>query len=157
MMRMMMVVLLGLTLHMASARAEWTEDYAAAAKTAADGNKYMLLNFTGSDWCGWCIRLDKEVFSQPAFKEYANEQFVLVKLDFPRDRALSEDVVQQNRELQAKYGVRGYPTIIVLSPSGELAGQTGYRPGGPEAYVEHLKELIAGHASASATPKPAAP
>jgi thioredoxin-related protein len=141
---MMMLMLAGFAL---ATRAEvnWSEDFPSASKAAAEQNKYMLLNFTGSDWCGWCIKLDNEVFSQDEFREYAEENFVLVKLDFPRKKQLSPGVVQQNHKLQEQYGVRGYPTILLLAPDGSLVQQTGYQPGGPAAYVEHLKGIIAGH------------
>lgn len=134
-----------------AARAElkWTDNFPDASKQAAAEGKYMLLNFSGSDWCGWCIRLDKEVFSQPEFQSYAAENLVSVELDFPRKKALSPGVVQQNEQLQAKFGVRGFPTILVLSPSGQLVQQTGYRPGGAEAYVEHLKQIIVDHQAAT--------
>lgn len=127
------------------AEVAWTEDYPAAAKQASEEGKYMLLNFTGSDWCGWCIKLDKEVFTQEVYENFAGENLVSVKLDFPRRKQLSPGVVAQNDELQNKFGVRGFPTIIILSPEGELVEQTGYRRGGPEAYVEHLQEIIAKH------------
>ncbi len=147
-----LILLVGLIASPTRGEVSWTEDYAAAAKSAADGGKYMLLNFTGSDWCGWCIRLDREVFTQTAYQEYAAENLISVKLDFPRSRELPEAVIAQNDALQEKYGVRGYPTILILSPSGDLVAQTGYRPGGPEAYVEHLKEIIARHGTAPPAP-----
>lgn len=121
----------------------WATDYAAAAKQAADSGKYMLVNFSGSDWCGWCIRLDKEVFSQKAFHDYATASLVPVLLDFPRDKAQSDAVKKQNEDLQQKYGVQGYPTVLILSSKGDLVAQTGYQPGGADAYVAHIKELIA--------------
>jgi thioredoxin-related protein len=99
-----------------------------------------MLDFTGSDWCGWCIKLKKEVFSQEAFQEYAESELVLVELDFPRNKLQSDELKAQNQALAQKYGVRGFPTIILLSPEGELIARTGYRPGGAEAYVAHLKE-----------------
>ena len=124
---------------------EWQTDFKKASEAAKESGKYMLLNFSGSDWCGWCIKLDNEVFSKAEFKTYAAQDLVLVMLDFPRRKPQSDELKKQNRELMEKYGVRGFPTIIVLSPTGELAGQTGYRPGGPEKYVEHLKGIIDAH------------
>ena len=105
----------------------------------------MILNFTGSDWCHWCIRLEREIFSKEAFKTYAGEKLVPVMLDFPRRKKQDAALVTQNRGLQAKYKIRGFPTVIVLNSDGELVGRTGYRPGGPEAYVKHLEEMIAPH------------
>ncbi len=145
--QVMLAVAVLMAVFTSATRAEvaWSEDFAEASKTAAEQEKYMLLNFTGSDWCGWCIKLDKEVFSQEAYEQFASENLVSVKLDFPRRKQLSPGVVAQNDQLQQKYGIRGFPTIIILSPEGERVEQTGYRRGGPEAYVEHLQEIIAQH------------
>lgn len=145
----MVMMLVGLA-HGARAELNWSEDFPAASKRAADEQKYMLLNFTGSDWCGWCIKLDNEVFSQTAFQDYANKELVMVKLDFPRRKQLSPGVVQQNDGLQEKYGVMGYPTILIVAPDGSTVERTGYQPGGPEAYVEHVKLIIENHRRASA-------
>lgn len=121
----------------------WETDFEKASAAAKESGKHMLLDFTGSDWCGWCIKLDKEVFSHDAFKKYAEKNLVPVKLDFPRKSKQSDAEKKQNKELAKKHEIRGYPTIIVLSPEGELVGKTGYKKGGPEAYVKHLQELIA--------------
>jgi len=123
--------------------AKWMTDFAVSKEKAAAEGKAMLLNFTGSDWCGWCIKLDEEVFSKKAFQDYASENLVLVEVDFPRGKRLPEEQLDKNYALAEKYGVRGYPTIVLLSSEGELLATTGYRRGGPELYVEHLKELLA--------------
>jgi protein disulfide-isomerase len=145
--QVMLAVAVLMAVFTSATRAEvaWSEDFADASSTAAEQGKYMLLNFTGSDWCGWCIKLDKEVFSQEAYEQFASENLVSVKLDFPRRKQLSPGVVAQNDQLQQKYGIRGFPTIIILSPEGDLVQQTGYRPGGPDAYIEYLQEVIAQH------------
>jgi protein disulfide-isomerase len=93
--------------------------------------------------CGWCIKLDKEVFSQKAFKDYAASELILVEVDFPQGKEQSGALKAQNEALAKKYGIRGFPTIVLLSPEGELIGNTGYRPGGAEAYVAHLKKALA--------------
>ena len=120
----------------------WTSDYDSALKKAKKENRHVLLDFTGSDWCGWCIKLHKEVFDTEAFQAYAKDNLVLVEIDFPRKKSLPEDVADRNRKLGQKFEVRGYPTIWILGPDGTPVGQTGYRPGGGEPYVTHLKELI---------------
>jgi protein disulfide-isomerase len=102
----------------------------------------MLLDFSGSDWCGWCVKLDKEVFSKPAFKTFAKTNLVCVLVDFPRQKPQSKKLKEQNAELARKYGIRGYPSVIVLSPEGDLVGKTGYQEGGPQKYVAHLQEMI---------------
>jgi len=123
----------------------WETDFAkASAKAKAEG-KYMLIDFSGSDWCGWCVKLDKEVFSKAAFKEYAKDNLVLVLADFPRDKSKqSAELQKQNNELKDKFGIRGFPTVYILSPEGKTVNQTGYQPGGPEAYVDYIKKIIAG-------------
>jgi len=120
----------------------WTEDYDAAKAQATEQDKDLLLDFTGSDWCGWCIKLVDEVFSKDAFKTYADDNFVLVELDFPRDKSKLSDATQaQNAKLKDQFGIRGFPTIILTDNQGRPYARTGYQRGGPEAYVEHLDEL----------------
>jgi len=123
----------------------WVTDFAAASETAKEEGKYMILNFTGSDWCGWCIKLDDEVFSKEAYRSYASENLVEVELDFPNKKKLPIETIQQNNELSDTYDIRGYPTILILSPEGEEVARTGYRPGGAEAYVDHLQSIIRRH------------
>ncbi len=123
--------------------AVWTTDYAEALRRAKDDGKLVMLDFTGSDWCGWCMRLDKEVFSTQEFKDYAAENLVLVKLDFPRNLTQSEAVKQQNNELLRKFGVRGFPTIVMLDATGNQVSQLGYQPGGPGPFIDQLKQLQA--------------
>jgi len=120
----------------------WLTDFDKAKEMAKEKDRHILIDFSGSDWCGWCIKLDKEVFQKEAFKDYANENLVLMLADFPRDKSgQSDDVQKQNKELAEKFGVRGFPTVFLLAPSGEIVAKTGYREGGPEAYVEHIKQL----------------
>lgn len=116
----------------------WTEDVAAAMETAKKENKDMLLDFTGSDWCVWCHRLDDEVFETDAFRKEAPKHFALVKLDFPNNREIPEKIQKQNREWQSKFGVRGYPTIILTDSQGRGYAQLGYQQGGAEAYLKTL-------------------
>lgn len=120
----------------------WKIDLDAALTEASDQNKHVLINFTGSDWCGWCIKLDKEVFEQAAFKQFADDELVLVKIDFPRRKKQSAELIAQNEKLLEKYGVRGFPTILLLSSEGELLAKTGYKAGGAEAYIKHIKDII---------------
>ncbi|HUF62717.1 MAG TPA: thioredoxin family protein [Verrucomicrobiales bacterium] len=121
---------------------EWLTDFKDASKRAREQNKAMLLDFTGSDWCGWCIRLKKEVFDEKEFQEYAKENLILVELDFPRTKELPGKVKEQNEQLSQEYGIQGFPTIVLLDSRGKLVGKTGYKEGGPQKYVEHLKELL---------------
>ena len=131
----------------ARADALWTDDFAEASRIAKAENRFMLLNFTGSDWCGWCIKLDKEVFSKSEFKKFAKEQLVCVTVDFPAQKKVSSKTAKQNDELKSTFAIRGYPTIILLNPLGEKIAQTGYKEGGAEVYVQHLRGLIEPHAA----------
>ena len=79
----------------------WSSDFAASMKLAADSKEDLLVDFTGSDWCGWCIKLNKEVFSLEPFKAGVKDKFVLVEVDFPKDESkLSEETRKQNEELK---------------------------------------------------------
>ncbi len=120
----------------------WETDLKKASSVAKDSGKYMLLDFSGSDWCGWCIRLEKEVFSQDAFKDFAEKNLVCVLVDFPSAKEQSKKLKQQNMDLAQKYDVKGYPTIIILSPDGKPVAKTGYLQGGPWEYARHLKQII---------------
>lgn len=119
----------------------WTDDYTKAQATAKAERKLVLLDFTGSDWCGWCMKLDREVFSTQAFRDYAKANLVLVQVDFPRRRALQKNVQDQNNQLAGKFGVNGYPTIIILNGEGKQVGKLGYMPGGPAAFIAALNRL----------------
>lgn len=121
---------------------QWMTDYAAAKKKAADAKKDLLLEFTRSDWCSRCMELSKEVFSKDAFTTGAEAKFVLVALDFPRDESkLRDGIKEQNAELARQYGIEEFPTIVLTDAEGRPYAQTGYEPGGPEAYLKHLDEL----------------
>lgn len=121
----------------------WYADFDEAMAAAKAQGKDLLVDFTGSDWCVWCHRLDGEVFSKEAFKQYAAENFITVALDFPQDPEIQAQVPnpERNDELQAEYGVRGFPTVLLMTPEGEVYGRTGYRPDGPEPYVEYLESV----------------
>jgi protein disulfide-isomerase len=113
----------------------WQTDFAAAKAAATQQNKYILLDFTGSDWCPYCIQMDKEVFDKPAFSSFA-DKVILVKLDFPRKGGQSAAEKSQNQELAKKYSIEGFPTYILLDASGkEVRRQVGYLEGGPEAFI----------------------
>lgn len=121
--------------------AEWLTDIDAAIKVASETGRPILVDFSGSDWCGWCIKLDKEVFSKKEFTDYAKENLVLLLVDFPKRKKLSASAKKKNDELAEKYGVRGFPTVLLLDEKGEVLGRSGYRRGGPAKYIEHIKTL----------------
>ncbi len=122
---------------------EWMENYEEAKKTAKEQDKLILADFTGSDWCGWCIKLKNEVFEKDEFKQWAGENVVLLELDFPRQKQLSQSLKEQNEALQKKHNIRGFPTIVFMTPSGDEIGRTGYQAGGPEAWTQSADEIIA--------------
>lgn len=124
--------------------ADWITDFEAAKAKAKAEDKPILVDFTGSDWCGWCIKLDKEVFTKASFTEYASENLVLLEIDFPSKKVKqSAELKAQNKAMAEKYGIKGFPTILLLDAEGKVIERTGYKRGGPEKYVEHLKSLLA--------------
>ncbi len=120
------------------ANTTWLTNFDQASKLAKSENKKLLLNFTGSDWCGWCIKLDNEVFSKAEFKQYAQQYYILVKLDFPKKEKLSAQLKKQNNALAKRYDVKGFPSIVVLTPSGKYYTKGGYVKGGPNAFIRSI-------------------
>jgi protein disulfide-isomerase len=122
----------------------WITSYEEGQQEAKANNKLVLLDFTGSDWCGWCILLDREVFSKPQFKEYASKNLVLVEVDFPKMKPLSEEIRRQNLSLAQRYQIQGFPTIVVLNGDGQVVGAFGYMKGGPDAVIAELEKMRKG-------------
>lgn len=117
----------------------WGTDLPGALNQARSDNKMVLLDFTGSDWCPWCIKFDHDVLSTDEFASYAKSKLVLVQLDFPRTKPQSDDLKQANAALAKRFNVDGYPTYVLLNPAGtELGRQVGYREGGPSAFIAEL-------------------
>lgn len=127
----------------------WYNDFFKAQEISKSSKKPIFAFFTGSDWCGWCHKLQREVFAKPAFKEWAQKNVVLLELDFPRYKQLPAEIAQQNQSLQQQFQVQGYPTIwmffanqdaktkqVNLAPMGSL----GY-PAGAEKGKEEVKFL----------------
>ena len=124
-------------------REGWTADFDAAKKQAATEKKDMMLDFTGSDWCPWCVKLDKEVFQQAAFTTGVKDKLVLVEVDFPHDKSKLSDATQaQNEKLREEFKPKGYPTIFLCDAGGKPYAQLGYEPDGPAKYVAHLNSLM---------------
>ena len=134
------IALAGLASSAFAAKEGWLDDLEKAKAKATTEGKRILLDFTGSDWCGWCKKLDAEVFSQQEFKDYAAKKLVLVEVDFPHGFKLPEATQKQNEALGKKYQIQGYPTVIVTSPSGVKKGQLGYMEGGPKAFIKALEK-----------------
>ena len=120
----------------------WLTNFEEAKKVAAEKNLPILADFSGSDWCHWCVKLDEEVFSKDEFKKYAKDNLVLFMADFPRRTKQAPDIKKQNEMLATGYGVRGFPTVLVLDSTGKQIAKTGYQAGGPAKYIEHIKGLL---------------
>lgn len=121
----------------------WLTDIDAARAAAKDDNRPILAYFTGSDWCGWCKKLDREILSKPEFHAYAQDHLVLLKLDFPRHTAQPPELSQANQTLAQRFHVRGFPTIVMLDKYGNEIGRTGYLAVTPTAYVNNLDKFAA--------------
>lgn len=147
--------MMGLVAAVAPAMAEmdWTSDLDAARQKAAAEGKALLLDFTGSDWCGWCIRLRKDVLSKPEFEAYAADKFVPVEIDVPQNPKFDAALRQRNQQLCEKYHVSGFPTVMVLTPEGQVAG--GFCGGRPnfEAVKPELDTAVANAAKLTAAEK----
>jgi protein disulfide-isomerase len=121
---------------------EWLTDVPAAVAKAKAENKMVLLDFTGSDWCGWCMKLKAEVFEKPAFIAYAKANFVMVELDYPHKTPQSDALKEANAALAKQYGISGYPTVIVLNGAGEQVDKTvGYISAGLPGYLDHFGKI----------------
>jgi protein disulfide-isomerase len=127
----------------------WENDMNKAIHFSIQEQKPLLLFFTGSDWCGWCMRLQKEVFETPEFENWAKNNVVLVELDFPRKIQQSSKIEKQNSELQQLFGVQGYPTVWFVNPTYndgkinlEKLGSTGYVAGGPSSWLAGSNKII---------------
>jgi protein disulfide-isomerase len=141
-MKKLLVTLLAATVlwQVNAAESTWLTDLPKAQAQAKTDNKIVLLDFTGSDWCGWCMKFKKEVFDTPEFQEYAAKNVVLVEVDFPNKKAQSDDLKKANAELKKQYKITGFPTLVVLDKDGKKIGeQVGYSEGGPKAFIAKLE------------------
>lgn len=128
---------------------EWNTNLEKAIEISKSTNKPLMLFFTGSDWCGWCKRLQAEVFFKPEFEKWAKEKVVLLELDFPRRTQLPQDLQNQNNQLGQFFGVQGFPTIWFVKASKidgkinfEKLGNTGYLAGGPQEWLKAADEIL---------------
>jgi thioredoxin-related protein len=130
-----------------SVRAEsaWTTDYKKAQEDAKVSHKLVLLNFTGSDWCGFCFQLDRAILSKPEFKDYASKNLILVEIDFPRRKAQSIELRKQNAQLAEQYQVEGFPTLVVLNGDGKTVWRyDGMYIGGIASFLAELDKVRKG-------------
>lgn len=147
------LLILFVTLGALTAQAQdlvWHTDVAKAVSLSEKTKKPLLMFFTGSDWCGWCMKLQKEVLKTPEFAKWANDNVILVELDFPRRTVQSDELKQQNAQLNQFFKVRGYPTVWFAkgtkTAEGKISfdalGSTGYVAGGPTAWLDGANKII---------------
>ncbi|MEZ5388141.1 MAG: thioredoxin family protein [Prosthecobacter sp.] len=129
-----------LTLNALAGKTGWDENYEKALGEAKESQKLVLLDFTGSDWCGWCMKLDDEVFSKSEFKKYAKENLVLVELDYPHGKRQTRKLQEQNAALKDQFKISGYPTLIVVDGDGKQVARWG---GYSANFFSELKEKVA--------------
>ena len=123
-----------------AAESTWLTDLPKAQAQAKAENKIVLMDFTGSDWCGWCIKFRKEVLNTPEFQAYAAKNVVLVELDYPNKKVQSADLKKANAALKTQYDIHGFPTLLVLNQNGkEIGRQVGFSQGGPAAFIAKLE------------------
>jgi thioredoxin-related protein len=126
----------------AQADPTWQTDYKKAQEEAKTNHRLLLVDFTGSDWCGYCIRFNREILSKAQFKDYASKNLVLLEVDFPRAKQQSASLRQQNEQLAQEYQIEGFPTIVVLNGDGRKVWRyDGYFPDGPDAFIAALEKL----------------
>jgi len=123
-----------------SSKITWITSVEKAQEIAAENNQVIFAFFTGKEWCGWCKKLDREVLTKEAFINYANENLVMLELDFPRGR---RDLPQSQIDLSRKFKVEGYPTVILMDADANFINRTGYQGMNPEAYIKHIERLLA--------------
>jgi protein disulfide-isomerase len=139
---LLLIAIIFLTTLGVAAAADWQTDYARALETAKAQNKQVLLDFTGSDWCGPCIEFKKRVFARPEFRSYADKNLILVEVDYPQRKKQSAELKKQNEKLAKQYGIdeKGYPTVVLLDPAGkivrEFTGYDGETPASLIAWIE---------------------
>ncbi|WP_133507557.1 thioredoxin family protein [Flavobacterium chryseum] len=128
---------------------KWYTDVKEAITVSNKENKPMLMFFTGSDWCGWCIRLQNEVLKTTEFQKWASDNVILVELDYPRRTPQAPEIKSQNNELQQAFGIQGFPTVFFTSAESKDGkinfkglGQTGYVAGGPSAWLAVAEGIV---------------
>jgi len=138
-------VLLGITLGFTGGTSDWLTDYSKATELAEKQNKYILLRFSGSDWCGNCIKLERKLFNDSAFLSLAKKSIVLLVADFPKKRKnrLSKELTQQNEQLAEKYNTKGaFPKTVVIDHNGNLIKVMQYPLNTVDEYIANIKTII---------------
>lgn len=121
----------------------WVTGWSKASGLAATAKKPILADFTGSDWCGWCIKLKQEVFATPEFTAWAKDTVVLLEVDFPRKTKLEAALAAENEALAKSSRIEGFPTIVFFDAAGKELGRLGYQPGGPKPWIAAADKILA--------------
>ncbi len=115
----------------------WYESYSDAVAEAEKNDKLILADFTGSDWCHWCVKLKQDIFEAPEFKAWASENVVLLELDYPKNGSQSPSIKEQNAMLKSRYNISSYPTVLLLDAAGNVRAKMGYERGkSPSQWVQ---------------------
>lgn len=122
--------------------ASWIMDYRTGLARARATGRPILLLFTGSDWCPWCQRLEREVFHTPAFTHWAAGHVILVMADFPQQTQLPAAIAGENEALAKRWGIDGFPTVLLLTPQEQVLGRLGYLPGGPTPWIRQANAVL---------------
>lgn len=147
--RILFILLILTSVSIQAQELTWETDMTKAVERANKENKALMLFFTGSDWCGWCVRLQNEVFKTPEFAAWAKDKVVLVELDFPRKTPQTDVIKNQNATLSNMFEVKGYPTVWFVNAANtdgkinlEKKGSTGYVAGGPAAWIAGANKIL---------------
>ena len=144
-----LLLFISINLYSQESELEWHTDVSNAINISMENEKPLFFFFTGSDWCGWCIKLQKEVFFKPEFTKWAKNNLTLVELDFPRRKKLDASLQKQNDNLRNMFAVRGYPTGWIVIPeivdknvNFKRLGKLGYVKGGPSAWIKVVEDIL---------------
>jgi protein disulfide-isomerase len=121
---------------------QWNTNFDDALAQAQERQLPIFLLFEGSDWCGWCKKLNSEILQTPTFAKMMGNKMIFVSLDFPARTPLPPDQAAHNEQLKQKYGVSGFPTVVILDSQGRRLTNMGYIPGGPKNYAEQIQVVI---------------
>src|SRR5688572_12393828 len=131
-----------LLLNTVNATVDWQTDLSKAQAQARAESKKVLIHFSGSDWCGWCIKLRKEVFAKSEFESYARSNLVLVRIDFPRRTNQPPAIQKSNQKVAEQFQVQGYPTLVLLDSQGAKLGTVSYGHGGAKQFLVDVEKII---------------
>ncbi len=136
----MLVGLVGISAQ-AQADSKWMTNWDDALALSSKTGRPILANFTGSDWCTYCLQLHKEVFSTKDFTKWS-KKVILLELDYPHGKKQAKKLVDQNMRLAKKFGIDSFPTVLYFNGKGQILGHMGYEPGGPSRWTGHANRIL---------------